>query len=280
MQTKWEYAGEARRVAPIDGIGQPREDADGVLVHRIRAVRSFGNVRAGDLGGWLADGADLDRDGDAWVYPGGVVLSGRVEGGAALVDGVLLGGVLGGTHKVGGGAAVRGYLLGAGELYGSAVDASVEPGGRLDAYLSQVERLKVAKGGAAVFRLSRARTAGVVEGSLEANRSSLLVCASVPAGTALVLENSIMAGDARPKGRLHLANATVDAGELSTGDVALVAVPPSGDGPWRTATYNRRTEMFSIGGERLGLREMESLCERLSDRDSGAALAFVKSLRT
>lgn len=36
-------------------------------MHRIRAVRDFGDVRAGDLGGWIEKEENLSHDGEAWV---------------------------------------------------------------------------------------------------------------------------------------------------------------------------------------------------------------------
>lgn len=36
-------------------------------MHRIRAVRDFGTVKAGDLGGWLEKEENLSHDGEAWV---------------------------------------------------------------------------------------------------------------------------------------------------------------------------------------------------------------------
>ena len=40
----------------------------GVLLHRIECVRSFENVKAGDLGGWIEKEENLSQDGDCWVY--------------------------------------------------------------------------------------------------------------------------------------------------------------------------------------------------------------------
>jgi NDP-sugar pyrophosphorylase family protein len=40
----------------------------GHTLHRIRALRDFPNVQAGDLGGWIEREENLSHDGDAWVY--------------------------------------------------------------------------------------------------------------------------------------------------------------------------------------------------------------------
>ena len=40
----------------------------GVLLHRIECVRSFGNVKEGDRGGWIEKEENLSQNGNAWVY--------------------------------------------------------------------------------------------------------------------------------------------------------------------------------------------------------------------
>ena len=40
----------------------------GRTLHRIRALVAFGNVNAGELGGWIEKEDNLDHYGNAWVY--------------------------------------------------------------------------------------------------------------------------------------------------------------------------------------------------------------------
>ena len=40
----------------------------GKTLHRIKALRDFGNVKAGDLGGYIESESNLSHDGEAWVY--------------------------------------------------------------------------------------------------------------------------------------------------------------------------------------------------------------------
>ena len=40
---------------------------DGHLLHRIQAVTNFGNVKAGDLGGWIEKEENLSHEGNCWV---------------------------------------------------------------------------------------------------------------------------------------------------------------------------------------------------------------------
>ena len=44
------------------------KDFMGRTLYRIRALVSFGDVRAGDLGGWVEAEKNLGQDGNAWVY--------------------------------------------------------------------------------------------------------------------------------------------------------------------------------------------------------------------
>ncbi len=41
---------------------------EGHTLYRIRALKNFGKVKAGDLGGWIESEENLSQDGDCWVY--------------------------------------------------------------------------------------------------------------------------------------------------------------------------------------------------------------------
>lgn len=41
---------------------------NGKLLHRIEALRDFGDVEAGNLGGWVESEKNLSHEGDCWVY--------------------------------------------------------------------------------------------------------------------------------------------------------------------------------------------------------------------
>ena len=40
----------------------------GRILHRIEALKDFGNVKAGDKGGWIEKDDNISQDGDCWVY--------------------------------------------------------------------------------------------------------------------------------------------------------------------------------------------------------------------
>lgn len=48
-------------------------DFYGRLLYRIRAVRDFGSIKAGDLGGWIESEENLSHKGCCWIYDDAVV---------------------------------------------------------------------------------------------------------------------------------------------------------------------------------------------------------------
>ena len=54
------------RTEKYESTGETRI-LDGVVLHRIRALRSFGHIERGDIGGWIASVHNLHASGDAWV---------------------------------------------------------------------------------------------------------------------------------------------------------------------------------------------------------------------
>lgn len=51
------------------------------ILHRIRALRDFGDVKAGDLGGFIESEGNLSHDGECWVYH-----NGKVSGNGVVCD--------------------------------------------------------------------------------------------------------------------------------------------------------------------------------------------------
>ena len=61
----------------------------GRKLFRIKALVSFGNVGAGDIGGFVEKEENLSQDGDAWVYGNAMVYgNARVSGNAMVSDNV------------------------------------------------------------------------------------------------------------------------------------------------------------------------------------------------
>ena len=71
---------------------------NGVTVYRIRALRDFGNVERGELGGFVQSEDNLSHEGDAWVYDNArvfdkarVIENARVEGDATVFGEAIIG---------------------------------------------------------------------------------------------------------------------------------------------------------------------------------------------
>ena len=44
------------------------KEINGYVLHRIKALKDFNNVKAGDIGGWIEKEDNLSHDGNCWVY--------------------------------------------------------------------------------------------------------------------------------------------------------------------------------------------------------------------
>ena len=78
---------------------------NGVKLHRIKALNSFGDINKGDLGGWIEGEKNLSQDGDAWVCGNATVFEGAIVDDNAKVCGNA---TVCGNTKVGGDARVYG----------------------------------------------------------------------------------------------------------------------------------------------------------------------------
>jgi len=56
-------------------------------LRRIRAIRDFGNVKSGDLGGFIEHEKNLSHDGNCWVYDDAIVCGTAVIAGNVIIDG-------------------------------------------------------------------------------------------------------------------------------------------------------------------------------------------------
>ena len=58
---------------------------DGVTLHRIKALKDFGSVEAGELGGWVESERNLSQSGDCWI-----AMEAKAYGGAEIGDSAIL----------------------------------------------------------------------------------------------------------------------------------------------------------------------------------------------
>ena len=55
---KYNFTGETKEISVENGT---------VTLYRIKATATFGNIKSGDIGGWIEKEENLSHDGDAWV---------------------------------------------------------------------------------------------------------------------------------------------------------------------------------------------------------------------
>lgn len=108
------------------------------ILRRVRALRDFGDVKKGELGGYIQSEENLSHDGDCWVYQDAEVLdnarvsdNARVQGKAKVYNDAIVceDAAVGyytkvkGNAKVGGSAMVvdSGCIMGTAEIGGDAV---------------------------------------------------------------------------------------------------------------------------------------------------------------
>lgn len=58
---------------------------DGHKLHRIRALKNFGNVERGAIGGWIESESNLSQEDDCWVYSNAMVFGNAVVSGDAQI---------------------------------------------------------------------------------------------------------------------------------------------------------------------------------------------------
>jgi len=95
------------------------EFPDNIIFYRIRALRDFGDVKKGDLGGYIEKEDNLSHDGDCWVYGNATVIGdARVYENARIFGNADIHG----NARVYGNAQVHGYtdVFGNARVYGNA----------------------------------------------------------------------------------------------------------------------------------------------------------------
>lgn len=68
-------------------LTEETKEVGGHILHKIQAVRDFGDVQKGDLGGWIESEKNLSHDGDCWISSNGEVSgNGRIFGDGWVSD--------------------------------------------------------------------------------------------------------------------------------------------------------------------------------------------------
>ena len=97
-----------KNVPKYEFTGKQMKLENGRTLHEVVALKDFGNIEAGDIGGFIEKESNLSHDGDSWVYSGGQVYgdskvhqNGEVYGFSIVVDSEVRG-----NAQVGGNARV------------------------------------------------------------------------------------------------------------------------------------------------------------------------------
>ena len=86
-------------------LTEEAKEVGGHILHRIQAMRDFGGVQKGDLGGWVESEENLSHDGDCWIFDNGRVF----DNGWVFGDGKVFGnGEVYGNGRVSGNGKVFG----------------------------------------------------------------------------------------------------------------------------------------------------------------------------
>ncbi|OPB29808.1 hypothetical protein [Bartonella sp. WD12.1] len=100
-------------------LTEESKEAYGHTLYRIRALRDFGHVKTGDLGGFIKKEDNLSHDGDCWIYDNAIVYqNAKVYGNALVCDDAQIGG----KARVYGNARVfhDAHVYGKAQVYGNA----------------------------------------------------------------------------------------------------------------------------------------------------------------
>ena len=80
ISKKYELTSETKKVNICSGT---------YIVHRIKALKDFGDVKKGDLGGWVEKESNLSQEGNCWIYDNAMVYeNAKVQDNAKVFDNV------------------------------------------------------------------------------------------------------------------------------------------------------------------------------------------------
>ena len=129
-------------------------------LYRVMALRDFGDVKKGDLGGYISAEVNLSQDGDCWVYD-----QAKVYDGAHITD----------NAKVRGHAEAYGYcyIMDNADVYGSAL----------------VSGFSIISGEAKVFGMSK------VQGSSQVKDNATVYDRAIVYGSAIIDKDNRVCGD-------------------------------------------------------------------------------------
>lgn len=190
------------------------------ILHRIKALKDFGDVKKGDLGGWVENESNLSQEGNCWVYDDAAVYSeAKVIDNAKVFDGaeITTHSSVMGDAEVHGSVWVEEYSIvqdnakvfdGAKITTHSSVkgDAEVRGDVCVDEYSIVRGHAKVSGKYRGVLTLRKALIEGYAEVSGDATISMHICDYAKVDCWCCVMSGSLISGNARLKGNINIKN--------------------------------------------------------------------------
>ena len=83
-------------------LTEEAKEVGGHILHKIQAVRDFGDVQKGDLGGWIESEKNLSHDGNCWISGDSEVYgNGKLSGDGSIYGDEIISGRVFGNAKIG-----------------------------------------------------------------------------------------------------------------------------------------------------------------------------------
>lgn len=236
------------------------------LPYRIKALKSFGDVTAGDYGGYVASEDNLSQEGDCWIYgecavyenakvsgnaaikPFGAVMS-RVFGNAIITHNSVIEGAYVYEDAAVGGEAIVGLLshvfgkarVTGGKIYGAKISGEsrvfntedfvpvirdATVSGHVSVFGGSISGLSKIRGDARVGENAQIKDQTSIEGKAYIKGSAIIQGSSLVSGTAEVSDNSIL-DSARVIGSAKISNFSKITGALIK-DSAVISMEDGG----------------------------------------------------
>lgn len=188
------------------------------ILHRIECVEAFGNVEAGEKGGWIEKESNLSQEGNAWVYGGAKVY---------------------GNAQVYGKAQVSGNA----EVYGKAqVSDNAQVFGD-----AQVSDNAVVCGNARVFGNARVCDSAVVSGHVQVYGDTYVFDNARLLGNAQVYGNAVLYDNAVLHGNAEVYGDAAIKGDAEISQVSDYIVFKNNFSSGRYFTWTRSNNMWAVG---------------------------------
>ncbi len=161
----------------------------GLILYRIRALRDFGDVKAGDLGGYIENESNLSHKGNCWVYDKARVFQ---------------------NARVSGNAKVRSFFVdvcGNAKIYGNAIFEAIFMGGN-----------------ARLYGNAHIKGAVVIEGNAQIYDNARVTDHAHISDNAVICDDAHVGGNAKISGAAHICDGSrvfddaVVCGALISGD--------------------------------------------------------------